>query len=541
MASSTNSSAGVYVGEINRSQRAAPATTSVGVIVGASDRGPVGEATLVTSQQEFLNLFGKPNPRTSKMHYCALEFLVEASRLYVTRVADNTALTAAALLTVDDVAAATPTLSLSVLDDGLGVPQGRHDPMNTYVFDQLQAGIENVVGLICAVNPGSWNKEIKVKVRPSTKRGSTAPDDPKLFYIEVYLPISVNPIESWPVTLGLNQDGYGVQTQVEQVVNTQSQFIRVLLNPSCPPSLKFLTSVSTNLLGGSNGGPATDGLIMQGWDLYSDPEQLDCNILINAGYATPAVQQHMNALAVSRRDCVAILDLPTASQTVAGAVAYRTGVLNIDSSYSAIYGPDLQILDTYNDMKISVPPSGHVAAVYARTDNVRALWFAPAGMTRGFLEIRGVTQVYNQGARDAFEDVQINPVRVIPGKGFFVWGADTLASEASALSDIPVRRLMNFMEKSLARASLYSVFDPNDQFLWMTLRDICDRFLGPIRDARGLYWFQTICDQRNNVAASIATGDVHLDVYVQPTIFAKRIRLNAIINKTGVTVTGSFA
>lgn len=541
MASSTNSSAGVYVGETNRSQRARPATTSVGVIVGASDRGPVGETTLVTSQQDFLNLFGKPNPRTSKMHYCALEFLVEASRLYVTRVADNNALTAGAILSVDDVAAATPVLNLSVLDDGHGVPQGRHDPLNTYVFDQLAPGIGNVVGLICAINPGSWNKEITVKVKPSTKRGSTAPENPKQFWVEVYTPVSANPVESFLVTLGFNQDGFGVQTQIEQVINSQSQFIRVLLNQSCPTDLKFLTTATAQLLGGSNGGPATDGMIMQGWDLYSDVEQLECNILINGGYTNAAVQQHIDALARSRRDCVAILDLPSSAQTVAAAVAYRTSTLNIDSSYSAIYGPDLQILDTYNDLQIWVPPSGHVAAVYARTDNVKALWFAPAGMNRGFLEIKGVNQVYNQGARDAFEDVQINPVRVIPSKGFFVWGANTLASEASALSDIPVRRLMNFMEKSLARASLYSVFDPNDQFLWMTLRDICDRFLGPIKDGRGLYWFQTQCDQRNNPPSSIAAGDVHLDVYVQPTIYAKRIKLNAIINKTGVTVTGSFA
>lgn len=539
--SGPNSSAGVYVKEINLSQRIAEATTSIGVIVGASDRGPVMETTLITSVQEFINTFGKPNPKTSKMHYCALEFLLESSRLYVTRVA-NTPLTAGAILSVDDAAAASPLLDLSVFKNVGGTPEGKSDPINTYTFDQQQVGIANVVGMFCAANPGAWNSEVTIKVKPSTKRGATVPDDAKQFYVEVYLlAISASPVEAWLVTLDYAQDGYGNQMHIEQVINGKSSYIRFLKNVGVADGLKFLTSATATLEGGTNGTAVTDGMIMQGWDLYSDAEQLNCNILINGGYTAVAVQQKMEQIARTRRDSIAVLDLPTGSQAVAAAMTYRRTTLNIDSSYAAMYGPDIQILDTYNDIKLMVPPSGHVAAVYARTDNTASLWFAPAGMNRGFLEVLGVAQTYNLGARDAFEGAQLNPIRVIPNKGFYVWGADTLASEASALSNVPVRRLMNFLEKSIAAASLHSVFDPNDRFLWMTLRDICERFLMPIRNERGLYWFDVICDERNNTAATIGSGDVQLDVLLDPTIFAKRIKLNAIINRTGVTFTGAYA
>lgn len=539
--SGPNSSAGVYTREIDLSQRISEATTSIGVIVGASDRGPVMQTTLVTSIQDFIATFGKPNPKTSKMHYCAIEFLRESSRLYVTRVAKDP-LTAGAVLSVDDAADPSPQLDMSVFKNVGGDPEGMDDPFNTYTFDSGAAGIENVVGIFCAANPGAWNSEISIKVKPSTKRGAPTPDDPQQFLVEVYLlALSNAPIESWLVTLDYSQDGYGNQMQIEHIINNKSAYIKFLKNPSVAPGLPFLTTATCNLLGGTNGDAVTDGLVMQGWDLYTDPEQLDCNILINAGYTAVAVQQKMEEIARTRRDSIAVLDIPSDSQTVSAAVAYRRADLNIDSTYAAMYGPDLKIQDPYNDLQLFVPPSGHVAAIYARTDNNASLWFAPAGMNRGFLEVLGVAATYNQGSRDAFEDAQLNPIRIVPNKGFFVWGADTLQSQASSLSNVPVRRLMNYLEKSISKAALYSVFDPNDRFLWMTLRDICERFLSPIRNERGLYWFDVICDERNNTPATIGSGDVQLDVLLDPTIFAKRIKLNAIINRTGVTFTGSYS
>ncbi len=562
-------SAGVYVKEVDLSQRIAAASTSIGAIVGASPRGPINERVLITSQGQFLRLFGKPFPRMTKMHYAALEFLDESQRLYVTRVIndkepdagqpEDRALTAGAYCTVDDLSATAPIIRLTSFDDGSAVPLGVYDPMNTVQFNPSQPGIDQVLFMVCAQNPGQWNSEISVRVRPSLSRGvgylpgsnlvdfDPNYDDPYAFYVDVfenYRGPRQQPSESFLVSRVEQVDGFGNQMFIEEVINKRSVLIRVR-NNSLAPQVKIVRDAFVQLLGGTDGKPVTSSNIIQGWDLYRDPERVDVNILIQGSQPTfsprndligdiVAIQNNMADIAQSRMDCIAVLDVPETEQATADAVAFRRQELNLDSSYAALYSPDLQIYDPYNDIQIFVPPSGYVAAAYARTDEDFETWFAPAGMNRGDLRILSARHIYNLGARDTLTDSQINAVRFIPGAGYKIWGADTMQSMASALSNVNVRRLLNFIEKSIATAALYSVFNPHDQVLRDFLRDLCVRFLKPIQDGRGLYWFEVVCDETNNPPEIVATGDLMLDVYVDPVIPAKRIHLNAIITKTGV-------
>lgn len=538
MSSNSHSSAGVYVSELDLSQRVAAASTSIGAIVGASDKGPIMERTLVTSVRQFIETFGVPNPKTGYMHYAALTFLEQSSRLYVTRVESklHDTLTAGAYLTVDDADAVVPQLRLTNFDNGTNQPLGVYDPFNTVMFDPTTPGVENIVLFVCAVNPGTWNNDLYVRVRPSNKRGVDAPDDATLFWIEVYTGYASprqSPVEAFLVCRDYRIDGFGNQMNVEEVVNQRSKFIRVRSNGLCKNDLKVLVATSEFLGGATNGSPATEGQINLGWELYRDPEQLDVNILIQGGFPSTAVQLKMDDIAQDRMDCIAVLDVPLGEQEVSRAVEYRRNTLNLDSSYSAMYSPHILILDTYNDREILVPPSGHAAAAYALTDHVAETWFAPAGMNRGRLNILGVNQTYNQGDRDALTDAQINNIRVIPGHGYKIWGADTLQSMASALSNVNVRRLLNFIEKSIAIAALYSVYEPNDAILRARLKDMVERFLKPIKSGRGLYSYDVVCDDDNNPAETVASGDLMLDVYLDPVLPAKRIHLNAIVTKTG--------
>lgn len=531
-----NSSAGVYTKELDLSQRVAAASTSIGAAVGATDKGPVMERTLITSVRNYIETFGKPNPRTSFMPYAALAFLEFSRRLYVTRVIKNDALTAGAYWTVDDLNALTPLTSLNNFDDGTNTPLGRYDPLNTVSFDPEQPGIESILGFFCAANPGTWNNDIYVRIRPSNKRGVDLPDDPFVFYVEVFMNYTSSrqgPDESFLVSRDMRIDGFGNQMQMSQVINNKSRIIRVFENPYAAPKVKILKQAAEFFDGATNGGRVTNGSINQAWELYRDPEQLDVNILINGGYSDPAVQLKMDDICQDRMDCMAVLDMPSDEQEVSRAIAYRRNTLNLDSSRSAIYTPDVKILDTYNDRELFVPPSGHIAAAYARTDDEADLWWAPAGMNRGDLKVLAVKHVYNQGDRDAFEDAQINSIRKFPAMGYKIWGANTLQSMASALSNVNVRRLLNFIEKSVSIAGLYSVFNPNDEILQSQLVEMTERFLKPIKSGRGLYDFKVICDSSNNPVELIASGDTILDVYLDPVIPAKRIHLNAIVTKTG--------
>jgi phage tail sheath protein FI len=509
-----HSSAGVYVNEIDLSQRVQAVSSSIAAIVGESVRGPVGQRTMVTDTKQFLALFGKPNAKTSFMHYCALAYLEFGNRLYVTRIAPQALHGGVVFGTLNGLSTVAPFVA------------GISDPT-------LQNFVGTDLFTIVGANPGAWNSELSVSVYPNTKANDGT------FFIDVMSLGSARPVEKYLVHLNYVIDGYGVQINVEEHINKRSSLIRIVQNRVQPefvtnPNRIFInTLLHSQLAGGVDAIKATTSDIITGWELYRDVEQVDVNLLINGGYSIPAIQKNMDDICTQRMDCMAILDVPSTEQAVSNAINFRRNTLMLDSSYSALYCPDYMILDEYNDINIYVPPSGHIAGVYARTDSEAELWFAPAGMNRGRLNIRGVLQNYNQGDRDALYDSQINATRVIPGAGIKVWGADTLQTMASALSNVNVRRLMMFLEKSLGIAALYSVFDPHDVVLRAALKDICERFLKPIKDARGVYAFGVQCDEFNNPPEIVAAGDLNLDIYIDPALPVKRIHLTAIVSKTG--------
>ena len=87
---------------------------------------------------------------------------------------------------------------------------------------------------------------------------------------------------------------------------------------------------------------------------------------------------------------------------------------------------------------------------------------------------------------------------------------------------------------------LYSVFDPNDALLRSRLDEAGQMVLRPIKAARGLYGYDIVCDESNNTPDTIANGDLYLDFWLDPTLPVKRVQFTAVINKTGVRVTGNL-
>ena len=210
----------------------------------------------------------------------------------------------------------------------------------------------------------------------------------------------------------------------------------------------------------------------------------------------------------------------------------------MSSRASAIYGSDVLVYDSVNDLELYVPPSGYVAASFAKADNNRALWFAPAGIELGTLEILGTRVHYDQGARDALDMAQINPIRKMPrGGGYVIWGQQTTQKDATAFQYVNVVRLVNYVLKTAQRSALRGVFRPNDQLLRDRIRGIADSILEPIRLGRGVYDYQNICDERNNTNDTIANGDLVLDMVMDPVIAAKRIHVTFNVNPTGSRAT----
>lgn len=283
--------------------------------------------------------------------------------------------------------------------------------------------------------------------------------------------------------------------------------------------------------------------VILGYDLYSDPEDIDINIFMDGGNANDTtIQQHLiDNLAEGRRDCIAVLsvpwrsvDFPTTTQQVSGMVAYRTTPgdatsLNRSSSYACLYGNWKRQFDRYNDTFRWVPTAGDAAAAMAFTDAVRDPWYAPAGLTRG--KVKNVTQFKvqpNKAHRDNLYKNQINPLVEFRGDGPVIWGQKTLLNRPSAFDRINVRRMFLVIEKAIATAARSFLFEFNNVFVRKRMLSVIEPFLREVQGRQGLTDFFVKIDEQNNPPSVIQRNELHADIYIKPTFVAEFIRLNFI-------------
>jgi len=194
-------------------------------------------------------------------------------------------------------------------------------------------------------------------------------------------------------------------------------------------------------------------------------------ILAVPGVTDPNVQLSLVAHCENLKSRVAILDIPRESKKVADVLAHR----NIfDSSYCAMYAPWLQVFDPLDKKNIFIPPSGSMAGIYSRSDQVRGVHKAPANeIVRSCV---GLDCQYNKGEQDILNPQGVNLIRYFTGQGIRVWGARTCSSNG-LWKYINVRRLFIFLEESIKRGTNWVVFEPNDEQLWARVQRTIDAFM----------------------------------------------------------------
>jgi hypothetical protein len=147
----------------------------------------------------------------------------------------------------------------------------------------------------------------------------------------------VNPVEVHRVSKTVGRtDGFNVPLFIEDVINTNSKYIRCRSNSLITIGMDTVKA-AVAFSGGTDGSAVADSHVNAGWADFLDTEAYPVRVLINGGYSTPTVQQYMGSLCAARLDCVAILDVPTASQAAAAAVTYRVNTLNLNSSSCALW------------------------------------------------------------------------------------------------------------------------------------------------------------------------------------------------------------
>jgi phage tail sheath protein FI len=169
---------------------------------------------------------------------------------------------------------------------------------------------------------------------------------------------------------------------------------------------------------------------------------------------------------------------------------------------------------------VAVPPSGHMAGIWARTDGTRGVHKAPANEpVAGALNLAYRVTGEEQGA---LNPRGCNCIRFFPDDGILVWGARTLADESSEWRYLSVRRLFIFIEQSILRATKWIVFEPNNRTLWQTIRSEVSGFLrnvyrdGALMGASPEEAFFVKCDEETNPQESIDMGQVITVIGIAP-------------------------
>ena len=310
------------------------------------------------------------------------------------------------------------------------------------------------------------------------------------------------------------------------------------------------TPTKSELDGGTDDYAVTAGELDTGYSKFEDTESEDINLVLGgrgggAGDTASSQDTHvtmLTALVEKRRDCIALVS-PYRSATVgvSSSVTQTSNVVDafdlcpsssyvvFDSSYKYQY-------DKYNDVFRFVPMNGDTAGLCANTDNVADAWFSPAGYNRGGVR-NAIKLSYNpkKAERDRLYRARINPVVNFPGQGVTLFGDRTALSKPSAFDRINVRRLFLVLEKAIATASKFQLFEFNDEFTRAQFRNLVEPFLRDVQGRRGISDFSVIADNTNNTGEVIDRNEFVADIFVKPARSINFITLNFIATRTGVS------
>lgn len=540
--------------------------TSIGASVGVFPWGPVMTPVTITSENELVRVFGKPNNNVSNFtsFFTAANFLSYSNNILMVR-ADL-----ADLLN----AVAAP-------DEGSG--EGIKIKNPDHYLEQFANG-EASVGPFAAKYPGALGNSLKVSMADGDtfsawayKDGFSAPsvtsygaaldalkDEVHVVVIDedgAFTGVKGSILERFS---GLSKASDAVKydgsnNYYKDVINNTSKYVYWMDHPvtgtlpannwgqpASNVSFQALTSgtQSYSLAGGADAWNVTDGELMTAYSLFANSELVDVS-LVMCGKASDVVAEHVLVnVAEIRRDCVAFMSPQnlTTGEVIIGddsdakdkLIAFRNALPSssygfLDSGYKYQY-------DRYNDKYRWIPLNGDIAGLFARTDYTNDPWWTASGYNRGI--IKNVVKLAvnpNKAIRDIIFPAGINPVINSPGDGPVLLGDKTLQSKPSAFDAINVRRLFIVLEKAIATASKYSLFEFNDSFTRAQFKNMVEPFLRGVMGRRGITDFRVKCDETNNTGEVIDSNQFIADIYIKPARAIRYIQLSFIAVRTGVS------
>lgn len=362
------------------------------------------------------------------------------------------------------------------------------------------------------------------------------------FIVEVYKKSNLNAyVESFTCSRDENAvDANNRNIYVEKVLEA-SQYIRAIDNVEID-SAEMPQSIPNGLYvtGGSDGASiTTSDMILASQDLKSK-DKVEVSLLMDGGWSATAYKSSLDEIASSRGDAVAITSIPyyleSASSYLNSIINYRKYEYNVNSSYSAVYTPHINIYDYFNDRYIDVPPDGYVAGAISDADKNYKIWYPVLGFKRGTLtNVQDVHVRYTTTDMDELYANQINPIRFIPGKGIVIWGQKTMQAQASALDRLNVRLLLVAMKPKLQEFLENYIGELNTETNRNNLKSTVDNYMDNIKANDGVYSFKCICDDSNNTSYVIDNNQLKVDLYIAPTRAIEYITMTIILTSSDVT------
>jgi hypothetical protein len=356
----------------------------------------------------------------------------------------------------------------------------------------------------------------------------------------------------------------GATNYYKTVLNQNSNYLWYVNDRSGAASgtAAALTSASTtkpntmSFIGGFDGEDENNvavGTVLTGYDLFASAEDVDVSLILTGvsrgGTNGEQIANYLiDNVAESRKDCVVFIS-PTRADVVNNVGNEATDVVTFrnslrSTSYAVMDSGYKYQYDKYNDVYRFVPLNGDTAGLCVRTDDLRDAWWSPAGFNRG--QIKNIVKLaYNprQADRDILYKAGVNPVVTFPGQGTVLYGDKTLLAKPSAFDRINVRRLFIVLEKAIATATKFTLFEFNDDFTRAQFRNLVEPFLRDVQGRRGIYDFKVVCDTTNNTGEVIDRNEFIGDIYIKPAKSINFIQLNFVAVRTGVEfseVVGKF-
>jgi phage tail sheath protein FI len=560
-------SPGVAVVEKDFTSIVPAVSTSAGAFAGAFAWGPVEDPVQIASENELVDRFGKATDNNFIPFLTAANFLSYANNLLVVRT-DGTSLKNA-------VSSGTPIVIKNADTYASSFATGQ---ANVGEFAAKYPGTLGNSLEVIAVDKDSWSAfqtaqpavaaqfEFSPDTSPYAKNaGKTGAED------ELHI-LVLDKNGAWSGVAGTVLEKFvglskasdakrldGSNNYYKDVLNSQSKYIWWMDHSTALASTgaEWGTAVTTigsaqykaltaaldiTLTGGADDFAPTAGNQQTAYTIFANDELYDISLVI-AGKASSTVATHIiNNIAEVRKDCVVFISPEDADGSIilgsdAAAItkitAYRDALPS--SSYAVLDSGFKYQYDRYNDKFRYVPLNGDVAGLCARTDYTTDPWFSPGGLNRG--QIKNVVKLaVNPGKtqRDTLYKKGVNPVVTFPGEGTVLFGDKTLLAAPSAFDRINVRRLFIVLEKAIATAAKFQLFEFNDSFTRAQFRNLVEPFLRDVQGRRGVTDFRVKCDDTNNTGEVIDRNEFVAEIFVKPNRSINFITLTFVASRSSV-------